>query len=245
MSQIRDCGSFQKCRAILVNVVQPCEKIGRKGNGGLDSHKIIILPREVLLRYHPQSNYSSLNKTHRMKIAALARNEIIISGGRTGMTGKRSRIVIGILAASANCGVVFAVIYAAGWALAPHRPNWNGPSDVLHDLFSVWAIYAVSGLIASCLLGLPTWLLYLRLGLTSRFAFALGGFALGGITVALLDVNQNLFLVMGTTPAMLNPFTLECGIAGSAAALAFRRVVLRDSLPPRISVVGEASSSHT
>jgi hypothetical protein len=54
MSQIGDRGPLQKCRAILVNAVQPCEKIGWKGNGCLDSHKMIILrlevPQEVLYR---------------------------------------------------------------------------------------------------------------------------------------------------------------------------------------------------
>jgi len=45
LGQISECGPFQKRRAVLVDPVQPREKIRRKGDGCPDSHQTIILLR--------------------------------------------------------------------------------------------------------------------------------------------------------------------------------------------------------
>jgi hypothetical protein len=130
-----------------------------------------------------------------------------------------TRLAAAVLAASLTCGLAFASLYAIGWVLQPRYPNWHGPLEVLGDFLSIVVIYGLSGLCVSCVLGVPGWLLYRRLGWRSRFAYALGGFAIGAIAAILWSLNQ------GTSPVVLSPFTAGCAVAGAAAALVFRLVI--------------------
>jgi hypothetical protein len=140
---------------------------------------------------------------------------------------RRARVGLAVMTAGLSTALIFLLCYALQWTRASERPNWHRPIDIVQDVISTIIIYGISGILATCLLGLPTWAAYRSLGWTSRVAYGSGGVLLGIATflILALTLGDESFLVLGTRSFWVNPFVLCCALAGMTAALSFREVI--------------------
>jgi hypothetical protein len=139
------------------------------------------------------------------------------------------RVFLALILAGAATAIALTIIVAVSWINVSLRPRWNGPWDFTEDLFWALLIYWVFGVLATSVLGLPTWALYRRLGWQSRTAFTLGGLILGIITEFLLTLwlASETFARMGHAEFWINQLMLSCALGGIAAAVVFRWTVSR------------------
>ena len=103
----------------------------------------------------------------------------------------------------------------------------HGGKELIRGEFSRFVAYGLAALVVTILLGIPAFLLYRRLKITSWSAYALGGAIVSQIAAIILAVTGTLYFLTGQPEkphAWLDatPAFLLCGIS---SAIVFRWII--------------------